>query len=758
MSLASALDAEAKELRRELEEEKKNRGGRRASMQVDDDTSSSARAAHKDTPGRHYAASDPRSMLDFTDFTPDASRDPSPTPAVTSESSKSQNTPNPMGRHYAASDPRSMLDPFSDSSRDPSPGPLPKDPVPKKPSTTLGRHYAASDSRSMLDYIDSSAEQSPAPQPRTTTTTQDTTVKQEPGQESTNTTTTTAGAAQPAQQSDLPLRNASSPQAPKAMSSVYGGQKIRLPGDLGPGDPRRGASKLPGDLGPNDPRKRRTSTAGPKSASPTGRLARPTDSPPAKNQNRNRRLSENVARRKGSGQDGDEGGVRLQKDYAANDDDDDDEAVGSSGSDSESENEYEGDTDASTDSRRGRVRTRGGGIVHVGNAVDVAEDSEDSDVDERGRQQQQKQKGISDPPPSQPLLPTNFPTVETPGSPDPTITITPPTTETNKRNDVHPSTAFDYNHSAASTPVHSDDEEHLSDLRRAQRLSLTVSPIHSTPSAHRVIRQIIRGDYAHFQREAEEGRRRQRVYLVATDLSPEAEYALEWTIGTVLRDGDTLLAVYAVDEEGVGGEKEGVEIGHGADVVKDTASVIHGLPAKEVTRSPAPSPLGKSGREASTARDARDAAIGMTKAERERFKAAEEVSQRCVKLLRKTRLQVRVVVEVFHCKSPKHMITEVIDFLTPTLTILGSRGRSALKGVLLGSFSNYLVTKSSVPVMVARKRLRKHSKKRTHKDGLPLSGSLSGDGRMRYGRMSNVLEAPAGGKGGRNRLVGAKID
>jgi hypothetical protein len=30
--------------------------------------------------------------------------------------------------------------------------------------------------------------------------------------------------------------------------------------------------------------------------------------------------------------------------------------------------------------------------------------------------------------------------------------------------------------------------------------------------------------------------------------------------------------------------------------------------------------------------------------------------------------------------------------------------------VILGSFSNYLVTKSSVPVMVARKRLRKHNK------------------------------------------------
>jgi hypothetical protein len=30
--------------------------------------------------------------------------------------------------------------------------------------------------------------------------------------------------------------------------------------------------------------------------------------------------------------------------------------------------------------------------------------------------------------------------------------------------------------------------------------------------------------------------------------------------------------------------------------------------------------------------------------------------------------------------------------------------------VILGSFSNYLVTKSSVPVMVARKKLRKHTK------------------------------------------------
>jgi len=98
---------------------------------------------------------------------------------------------------------------------------------------------------------------------------------------------------------------------------------------------------------------------------------------------------------------------------------------------------------------------------------------------------------------------------------------------------------------------------------------------------------------------------------------------------------------------------------------------------------------------------------GTGRAERERLKAVNAITDRCVHLLRKTKLQVRVIIDVLHCKSPKHIITEVIDYLTPTLVILGSRGRSQVKNVLLGSFSNYLVTKSSVPVMVARKKLKK---------------------------------------------------
>lgn len=48
-----------------------------------------------------------------------------------------------------------------------------------------------------------------------------------------------------------------------------------------------------------------------------------------------------------------------------------------------------------------------------------------------------------------------------------------------------------------------------------------------------------------------------------------------------------------------------------------------------------------------------------------------------------------------------------IDYTEPDMVILGSRGRGSLSSTLLGSFSNYIVSKSSVPVMVARKKLRK---------------------------------------------------
>lgn len=225
-----------------------------------------------------------------------------------------------------------------------------------------------------------------------------------------------------------------------------------------------------------------------------------------------------------------------------------------------------------------------------------------------------------------------------------------------KRTGVHPTTAFDGG-SGVSTPMTSDTEADISEIKKAQRMALSLSPIHSSPEAHRCVRQILRGEYRKFQQEAEQGLRRQRVYLVATDLSEEAAYALEWTIGTVLRDGDTLLAVYAVDEETGTGQNASVGIGEGANAMRDVSSLVKIL-STEQGSTPGPSPLSNS----TTAADLEKQAgfSSMDKAEKERWKAAAEVSDRCVKLLRKTKLQVRVVIEVFHCKSPKHMITEVV--------------------------------------------------------------------------------------------------
>ncbi|KAA8644169.1 universal stress protein family domain protein [Aspergillus tanneri] len=279
-----------------------------------------------------------------------------------------------------------------------------------------------------------------------------------------------------------------------------------------------------------------------------------------------------------------------------------------------------------------------------------------------------------------------------------------------KRPDVHPRTSYDAA-SAPTTPFGSDDEAELSDIKRAQQLGIQMSAIDSSVHS-RSIRTIIRGDYAHLSEETEGGRRRQRKYMVATDLSEESVYALEWTIGTILRDGDTMFAICAIHEEDPRPKRRPEK--------NDSAT--------NLSRAL----LGRLG----TGTDSKPGSVdsrGMSKAESERVHAVEVISQTCVRLLRKTLLQVRVAVEVIHCKSPRHMITEAIDGLDPTLVIVGARGRSALKGVLLGSFSNYLVMHSSVPVMVARRKLKKQSKNK--KTNIRLSNNLLAPKKLAFAKV-----------------------
>lgn len=352
-----------------------------------------------------------------------------------------------------------------------------------------------------------------------------------------------------------------------------------------------------------------------------------------------------------------------------------------------------------------------------------------------------------------------------------------------RKSSVHPHTSFDHNGSGLNTPVGSDEEADLSDIKQAQNLSIHMSSVDTT-IPDRAIRTIIRGDFPRLQQEAEEGIRRQRKYLVATDLSEESVYALEWTIGTILRDGDTLFAVYAVADENASGIdlNTGVQIGDGASVIKHTADIVGKQTEKtaqkyqtssSATTSLLPNALaayfGGTDSKANSRNNSVDARA-LSRSEQERIRAIEDISDTCVRLLRKTMLQVRVAVEVIHCKSPKHLLTEAVR---PPSTVLQhkrsstnlyrstasslplsssdpeaaalSKGTSPpppsvchiiltpRKRVLLGSFSNYLVTKSSVPVMVARKKLKKHTKN------------------AQRIRLSNNLTTPRG-------LASAKID
>lgn len=212
--------------------------------------------------------------------------------------------------------------------------------------------------------------------------------------------------------------------------------------------------------------------------------------------------------------------------------------------------------------------------------------------------------------------------------------------------------------SAAGTPRGSDDEEEEAAIDRAQKLPIYVSTIDSRVR-NRSIRTIVRGEFDEIQKEADDGRRRQRKYLVATDLSQESVYALEWTMGGLLRPGDTMYAIYAMPEDAT---TSSVQVGEGAKAMQDAVAVV-GSQTKEASRASRAGTLNILGRLSSGVSSKASSVDGRASlaAEAERVRAVEKISNTCIGFLRKTGLQVRVAVEVIHCKSPKLMITEAVS-------------------------------------------------------------------------------------------------
>ncbi|KAH8104631.1 hypothetical protein BXZ70DRAFT_998629 [Cristinia sonorae] len=166
----------------------------------------------------------------------------------------------------------------------------------------------------------------------------------------------------------------------------------------------------------------------------------------------------------------------------------------------------------------------------------------------------------------------------------------------------------------------------------------------------------------------EDNGRRNKRYVLASDLSEESRYALEWGIGTVLRDGDELLLVTVVENE---------------------AKVDPLLP------NPA------------------DRAAKL-RSQQERQALAYILVRQATSLLQRTRLHVTIACQAWHAKNSRHMLLDIVDYVEPTMLIVGSRGIGNLKGILLGSTSHYLIQKCSVPVMVARRRLKRPPRRSAH--------------------------------------------
>ena len=155
--------------------------------------------------------------------------------------------------------------------------------------------------------------------------------------------------------------------------------------------------------------------------------------------------------------------------------------------------------------------------------------------------------------------------------------------------------------SGTDVPVPNREEE----SRKAARLAIHESDIIHSPD--RTVMTIIRGEFLEMEKLGQF--RRQRKYLVSSDLSPQATYAMEWAIGTVLREGDILYVT-----ECLGKDDE---------------------PCDEKDRE---------------------------------FKC-QALAEETKRLLKRTRLQVKVIIEIVAAKVPKHMITEMVCLLTSRLII-----------------------------------------------------------------------------------------
>ncbi|OWB54729.1 hypothetical protein B5S28_g583 [[Candida] boidinii] len=274
-----------------------------------------------------------------------------------------------------------------------------------------------------------------------------------------------------------------------------------------------------------------------------------------------------------------------------------------------------------------------------------------------------------------------------------------------------------------SIPYTSDVEEKVdTELAKILNEKVIVSDIEVNNTNARAIRTITRGNFFEIVKDNSNANNNNnsnsntnntnnknttstmpKSFVICMDFSEESKYALEWCIGTVLVDGSVLYIINVIEDDDY------------------SAMQLNGIQSTTTTAGTNTGSSGRNGSMLSPTTSAHALSLAVAKSnansnsktsrETIRRKNVERMTKDCLELLKLTKLQVHVVIESVHHPIPRYFIVEVIHHLSPTLVVVGSKGQSAIKGVLLGSLSNYLVRKSSVPVMVVRNKIQKLGKK-----------------------------------------------
>ncbi|CAO3637438.1 unnamed protein product [Cunninghamella echinulata] len=185
--------------------------------------------------------------------------------------------------------------------------------------------------------------------------------------------------------------------------------------------------------------------------------------------------------------------------------------------------------------------------------------------------------------------------------------------------------------------------------------------------------QVIKNDVVTTLNEEEMGQKSyKRKYLVACDFSDESLYAMEWAMGTILRDNDELHIVTVSNLE------------DNSEALKQSSMSLE----QEVDLT-------------------LEAAI-------------KETKKRLVKMML---YDIKIV---FHAMigRVKDAIKSLIYNIPLTMVVCGCRGRGTMKGMIMGSVSTYLVHKSIVPVTVVRQNKKKKVHRRHLITATPLSESV----------------------------------